>query len=251
MQIDFSKQNTLDEKKFLVYALYQRFNETYGNYVDLEKVKDALNSIEKKTIDIGLGVSAYQEDDKIYANDDVNINTLFHEVLHHITREHNGMAYSLIKAYSDEEFDECCNEFGEDRFISQIAMLNESFTTFITELAIPEIDYTNLYEFGTNFLRKYYSNLNNNGIDPSLLFVMYFSDNPEIGLKFKQSFGSNFKALIDTIEKSNNSKYIGKIIMAQRKNPSLTVDDIIGKKLTEQEIDTIIEESINNLKTRL
>ncbi|MBR5662491.1 MAG: hypothetical protein IKX00_02425 [Bacilli bacterium] len=250
MTIDFSKQNNIYEKKALVYALYERFNQTFGNYVDLNIVKEGLNNVEKMTKDVGLGISAYQEDDKIYVKDDVDINTFFHEVLHYVTREHNGMAYSLVGAYSDEEFDNCCREFGQDRFVKQIAMLDESFTTFITELAIPETDYTNLYEFGTNFLRKYYSALINNGIDTSFLFTMYFNEDPVIGLKFKESFGSKFKELIDTIEKSNNAQYIGKIIREQRKNPSLTADDIIGKKLTEEEIDNLIEESINNMKTR-
>lgn len=251
MTIDFSKQNTIEEKKELTYALYQRFNERYGNLADMNLVKEALdNIVVKEEIDGPLGTTALFHDGKIDVKEDINISTMFHEVLHYITNEHNGVIFSLGYAFSDEELDRLADKYGEKKFREQLWTMDESFTTFITELAIPESDYKNIYEYGVSFLRNFYKELQDSNIDTFFILNMYFKNSPEDGLKFMKPFGDNFEFIMSSIEKSNNSGYIGVIFRAKKENPNITAEEIMGKILTKEELKVLIDEAVSNMKTR-
>ena len=124
-------------------------------------------------------------------------------------------------------------------------------TRFITELAIPEVEVSDAYAYGANFMNAYYEALLNNNIDPNFMFGMYFDGNIDDMNKFKNSLGENLESVLDTIEKVNNKEiYVKKIVLARKDNPNITPEEVIGKTLTDEEIKLIIAEAVNNINVR-
>lgn len=260
MVIDFSKQNTIEEKIELVYKLFERFNENYGNMVDMSLVTEALNCVYVEHRDVipeeikkefKESYRGLESDGNIYLKENFTVDVLFHEVLHQITEIHHGLGFSLIKSYEDDEYTEMAKKYGTNTFYEQIVQLDESLTSFITVLAIPEIQIVDKYESGVIFFRDYWEKLTASNLNYTFLFRMYLQDSPSDGLKFKEAFGKDFEYVINTIEKANNkNRYIGKLIIARRSNKNVTAKDITGKILSDDEMKIAVTNAIQNLRTR-
>lgn len=219
MSIDFNKKYSLQETIDIVHELYERFNENNNNMIDLNKVKEAINSIETNYDNFPDTVKEKFEDgamgqffeDKIYIKDDFKIDVLFHEILHFITRDHGGLKLPLCDTYTDADLKVYFEKYGRDKFADFIEQLDESMTRFITELAIPEIKISDSYKYGAKLIRTYYNGLIAKGKNPEFLFNMYLNGDMDDILKFKNSYGRNFEDVMASIERINNvSHYVRK-----------------------------------------
>ena len=208
----------MEETIHLVKEAYIKFNLSYGNIIDMEKVDNALMNIRianEELTNVPEGVKnrfthmakAVTDDDIVYVKEDVSPDVLFHEVLHAITNEDRGLQIPIFLSYTDEEAAEAQKAYGTNRWLRQIEQLNESMTRFITELAFPDVEIRDSYKYGADIMRKYYETLINNNIDPSFMLNMYLHSNQDDAKRFKKSFGSNFKDFLNEIEKVNNIRF--------------------------------------------
>jgi len=247
MNIDMKGKNNMSDMLPLVRQLYERFNLNYGNYIDINKVDDAIKNIiivsdtnvqsrEIKTR-FSRGAKAFCENGKIYIKEDISIDVLFHEILHYITDDHKGIQIPFVTSYSDEEIDELIDKYGENRFIYIIEQFDESMTRFITELAIPEVEINDSYQYGANVIRKYYEGLINNGSSVDFIFNMYLNGNQNDFMKFKESFGNKFLDVLSAIEKANNVRYY---LFKQSSDKTISND----------EVDLIVNDAVNMLMVK-
>ena len=235
MSIQLQKQDEISEKLTIVRQLYERFNDDYGTFFDMNKVNDAIKNIVMINDDMSnipssvktffqKGAKGISGDNKIYIKSDVAIDVLFHEILHYITEDHRGVQIPLINTYSEEEIADEISKYGENRFIRQIEQLDESITRFITELAIPEAEIEDSYGYGANVIRDYYNSLADNGIKSDFIFDMYINGNQEDIEKFKGSFGEKFNIILDNIERANNFRLY---IFKTPNNPIITEQELM------------------------
>ena len=257
MSIDFSKQNNLQEKLELVRTLYKRFNDNYGNLIDMNIVEEAISNIvvanedmsnipadDKKLLENGMAAELSLVDNKIYIKNNTILLDLVHEILHYISKDHNGMIGPVVELYPDEVFAKNMKKFGEKRTVEQIAQLDESFTCFMAELIYPEFENKNRYRFGQKCIKKYYDGLTDNTVDGKFLFNAYINGDIKATKKFMDSFGDDFYDLIDVIEQNYNALYY--IIVKKQKNPSMSeeqVDLMIKKAVLETKKHSMMESS--------
>ena len=237
MTIDFSKQNSYEEKIELLRNLFRRFNENYGNLIDMNKVEEAINNIiiasgDMKNIpgDIrellqnGKTGIFSDDDQKIYIKENMLVADLVHEVLHYLSKDSGGIINAIIELYDNNIFDENIKKFGEYRTVQQVMQLNESFTCFLTELIIPEFENKNNYQYGQKCIRDYYNGLIENNTDPRFLFDAYLNGNVKATERFKNSFGDNFFSFIDAIEQHYNILYY--IVTMKQKEPTVSEEQV-------------------------
>lgn len=215
MEVNFKNPNRLE----IVKELFIRFNENYGNLFDIEAVNKALagvilvnddysNITDKEVInELKRGAKAVQGEDRIYLTAKATIDTIYHEVLHQLTAEKCGVYYLLITSYIKEDLEKKAEAMGIRMFIRRDEQLNESFTRFMTELAIPEVTVNDAYQYGAFVIRKYYDSLIEKEIDPFFVLEAYAKGNQEAFNRFKDSFGNNFDEVLRNIEMANNKGY--------------------------------------------
>lgn len=243
--MDLLKENSLLEEIDLVRKLYERFNTTYGNIIDMNRVNAAISSIQIVNSDksnlpsiikerLTSGADGIYWDGKIYIQNNISADLLFHEILHYITYEHRGVQIPLVSSYSEQQLGEKIVKYGENRFMRQIEQLDESMTRFITELAIPEAEISDSYAYGASVIRKYYNAVLAKEMDPSFMINMYINGNQEDMDKFITSFGEDFDDLLNTIERANNIR----LYILKKPNDSI--------KTSEQ-----IENMVNNAVEKL
>ncbi len=248
MEINFQKQDSLQDTITIVKQLFARFNMNYGNIIDMKLIDDAINNIVIVKDDLSnvpskikkryiYGAMGIFFENKIYVKKDVSIYVLIHEIIHFITKNTRGLAIPLATSYSEEEIVNNTKKYGEDRFVEQIDQLNEAMTKFIVELIIPEIQQKDAYEFGANALRIYSDKLSELGLDKDFLFLMYFNGDMEAIKKFKDSFGDKFDELLDNLERWHNCQ---RYIMNPQMKPTIDYDNISA----------IIEEAVNSIGSR-
>lgn len=235
----------LTELTDVIYSLYERFNNNYGNLIDLNKVKEAINQIETNPNNFpdeikyafNHGYKGLYFNDKIYVKENLEVDVLFHEILHYITKEHGGIKYPLLESYEDDKLLYNFNKYGDDKFASFIEQLDESMTRFITEVSIPEVTIHDAYEYGAKLIKRYYDELLSKGINPNFLFNMYLHGNMDDVIKFKDSFGDNFELVMESIERINNVRAY-----------------ILNKPKTDvmkpEELDQAIINAVNKINTR-
>lgn len=237
MSIDLKKNNSLDEIKELIKCLFERFNLNYENLISMDRVNDALYNIvivNDKMSNVPTMIKEYFNhgaqglyfEDKIYVKRNVSIETLFHEILHFITRKNGGIKFLLVNTYSDEEFNIQLKKYGESKFARMIEQLDESLTRFITELAIPEIEISDSYRYGADILKNYYNSLTNKELDSRFVLNMYLNGSQEDLEKFKNSFGNKFEVILSSVEVLNNIRYY---ILKKPKDPVLKYEEIISE----------------------
>lgn len=232
MSIDFSKQNNLQEKIEIVKQLFKRFNDNYGDFIDMNIADEAFSNtiiVTKydglpKEIKLGFdyGNKGQYFEGKIYVKETEKIDTIVHEALHYITKENGGIVLPVAKSYDDDKYVENIKKFGENRTVEQVGQLNEAFTRFLTELIVPEIEIKDQYYFGAGCLRKLYGGLKASNLDTSFLFKMYFEGTQDSVKKFMDSFGDDFYDLIDVIEQHHN---MGHYFLKQ-KEPTISDEQV-------------------------
>ncbi len=253
MSIDFTKQNNLQEKLILVKVLYERFNLSSGNLIDMNLVdkviskaievkRDTWNKYENLPKEIRSafvhGAKGISLDDQIYLLNDVSVDTIFHEILHSVTFEHKGVSKPLIDSCTEEEIGKLIDKYGEGRALRQIEQLDESMTRFITELAVPEAEINDSYAYGAGIIKKYYEGLLSNNIDPSFILNMYINGDESDFMKFKNSFGDNFFKVLDMIERVNCVRFY---VLKPPAEPEISKD----------EMDKIISDAIMQVEYRI
>lgn len=245
MNIDFNKEYTLKETQDIVYYLFERFNNNYGNIIDLNLVRNALNNIETNPNNYPEEVVSYFEhgakglyfEDKMYVKEGLKIDVLFHETLHFITKDHVGIKMPLLESYGDDKVDKLIDKYGMKKLLRIFDQLDESLTRFITELGIPEVKIEDAYEYGANYMRNYFNALNDNGVNPEFVLNMYLNGNIDDVTKFRESFGSNFEAVLEAIERINNVRFY---ILTK------PTDDV----LKPEEVNKIILDAARNVNSR-
>ena len=238
----------MEETIILVREAYIKFNLSYGNMIDMEKVDNALEKIKLVNEDLSNipeGIrnrfthmaKAVTDEDQVYVKKDVSPDILFHEVLHAVTAENCGLQIPIFQNYTDEEAEVAQKQYGTNRWLRQIEQLNESMTRFISELAFPDVEIHDSYAYGADIMRKYYGTLINNNIDPSFMLNMYLTGNLDDAKRFKESFGTNFQTLLNEIEKRNNVRLY---VLKPLDESNMTYNDLV----------TMTEEAASNQKSR-
>ncbi|MBO4245379.1 MAG: hypothetical protein J5892_01410 [Bacilli bacterium] len=215
MEIDFNNPNKL----LVVRQLFERFNYNYGNLFDMAQVDQALASIilvnedysnisEERVINrFKCGAKAVQGEGRMYLTSKSTIDVIYHETLHQLTEATRGVSGLIAESYSEEEINEKITKIGENLLIRQIDQLNESFTRFMTELAIPEVTVHDAYQYGADVIRNYYNSLMAKEIDPFFVLEAYAKGNQDDFNRIKNSFGDHFDEVLRNIEMDNNKGY--------------------------------------------
>ena len=239
--------NPVDFLKNEVVKLFIQFNNNYGSFIDISLVNSALENIivvdehisnisdEVKTRML-VGAKALSGEGKIYINENVTIDVLFHEILHFITEKHMGLMVALDDSYTNEEKIKIIEKYGMNRACRQVEQLNESMTRFITELAIPDVEIKDSYKYGADALRRYFEGLLAANKDYSFMFNMYFKyENTDDIAEFKKSFGNDFEIFINNIEIANNFRFY----LKRNERP-----------IKVEELNSIIDNALNQSESR-
>lgn len=175
----FSKYLTLEriEEIFNNIVICESQEEYHKQFLSTPEIMNAFKDIKpeeiRKTID---SISGFidQKKSKAYLQPNVLLDALIHEALHLYSIK-NGKKIGIPAAYL------CLGELDKRWQISikEISSLDEAFTEMLTRELLPEFKTENVYEFGTDFITKYYNLSRRYNKNPERFLDAYFTGDPK------------------------------------------------------------------------